>query len=88
MPRPTPVPKTSLLIIGGAEDKVGKPADQQRRVVESRHRVKFVDSERFGMLTRFDINLVERLDMLREEGYRNYEHAAHAFAGQALDCPR
>jgi cyanophycinase len=32
MPRPTPVPKTSLLIIGGAEDKVGKATILRRFV--------------------------------------------------------
>jgi len=68
-----------------AQDQVGECADQQWRIVERRHHVEVTDTERFGVFARFDIDFVQRLDVLGKKRNGNHQHALDAVAREIFD---
>src|ERR1700722_5661638 len=58
----------------GIQDQLFQRADEQRRVPHSWHHPEPLDADFLRLIARLDINLMQRLDMLRNKRDRHDQH--------------
>src|SRR5580704_1456007 len=74
----------------GIQNQLFQRSDEQRRVPHGWHHPEPLDADFLRLITRLDVNFMQRLDMLRNKRDRHDEHLLYTFLAQALDrsCQR